>query len=69
VNRRGYIAVPPNRKVTANFAEYLEGFVEPYSYRNVHSGCHADRGRSSSSAFEPLRELASSGGSAIRQAD
>ena len=31
----------------ANFAEYLEGFVEYYSYRNVHDGCRADRVRES----------------------
>jgi hypothetical protein len=40
---------------TDNFAEYLEGFVEPYSYRNMHYGCRADRVRSGSSAFEVHR--------------
>jgi len=43
------------RRSTDNFAEYLEGFVEPYSYRNMHYGCCADRVRSGSSAFEVHR--------------
>ena len=59
------------RRSTDNFAEYLEGFVERYSYRNMHCGCRADRVRSGSSAFEVHRRgsTASSDRSAISQAN